>query len=70
MTKRKGNVLKIVILGDSGVGKSSLLGQYDRQEFDENIMVWNFKWTNIRFTGYCMWNSEHDFLRKNGNSKF
>ena len=39
MTKRKQNVLKIVILGDSGVGKSSLLGQYNRQEFEENITV-------------------------------
>ena len=39
MAKRKESVLKIVILGDSGVGKSSLLGQYDRQEFDENLMV-------------------------------
>ena len=39
MSKRKQSILKIVILGDSGVGKSSLLGQYDRQEFDENIMV-------------------------------
>ena len=39
MAERKQNVLKIVLLGDSGVGKSSLLGQYSRQEFDENITV-------------------------------
>ena len=39
MAERKQNVLKIVLLGDSGVGKSSLLGQYNRQEFDENITV-------------------------------
>lgn len=39
MAKRKKSVLKILMLGDSGVGKSSLLGQYHRQEFYENITV-------------------------------
>ena len=39
MAKRKESVLKILMLGDSGAGKSSLLGQYHRQEFYENITV-------------------------------
>ena len=48
MAKRKKSVLKILILGDSGVGKSSLLGQYHRHEFDENITVNLSKINNLQ----------------------
>jgi len=53
MAKRNESVkLKILMLGDSGVGKSSLLGQYLRQEFHENITVNFLQAVNYRQKNY------------------
>ena len=40
MSSRKKVLLKVIILGDSGVGKTSLMNQYVNRKFSNQYALW------------------------------